>query len=199
MEIDRSKLRFFRSTAEFRKWLTSNHTKADELWLGFYKKGSGRESLSYPEAVDEALCFGWIDGIRKSLDDVSYVNRFTPRRARSVWSSVNIGRVEKLIEEGRMTSAGLAEYEKRTPERSGVYSFEREKASLPAEHERFFRSKKKAWEFFQSQSPYYRRMASWWVISAKKTETRDRRLKQLIADSAAGRRLAGMSARKQGE
>jgi uncharacterized protein YdeI (YjbR/CyaY-like superfamily) len=186
VEVNRSKLRSFRSSAELREWFVKNHDKADELWIRFYKKGSGKKSVTYSDSIDEALCVGWIDGIRKSLDDISYTNRFTPRRPRSVWSNVNIGRVEKLISEGRMLPAGLAEYKKRDPDRSSIYSFERDSAAFSPDQEKKFRKNAKAWVWFESQSAYYRRLATWYVISAKKEETRDRRLDRLIADSAAG-------------
>jgi uncharacterized protein YdeI (YjbR/CyaY-like superfamily) len=188
VEVKRSQLRSFRSAAELRDWFDANHDKADELWIRFYKKDSRKESVTYSESIDEALCVGWIDGIRKSIDEISYTNRYTPRRPRSVWSNVNIGRVEKLIAEGRMRPAGLAEFAKRTPERSGIYAFERDKAEFTAEQKKRFRKNVKAWKWFESQSPYYRRLSTWYVISAKKEETRERRLDRLIADSAAGRK-----------
>ena len=172
-----------------RKWLAANHDKADELWVGFYRKDSGRKGVTYSDSIDEALCFGWIDGIRKSVDDVSYTNRFTPRRARSVWSKVNIERVKSLIEQGRMTSRGLAEYEKKSPERSGMYSFERDSASLSPAQQNQFRKNRKAWQFFQAQAPSYRKVVTWWVVSARKEETRARRLEQLISASSQERRV----------
>jgi uncharacterized protein YdeI (YjbR/CyaY-like superfamily) len=150
--------------------------------------------MNWTEAVREALCFGWIDGIRRSLDDESYTNRFTPRRPRSNWSAVNIRHVEELIAEGRMTPAGLAAYEAREPERSGVYSYERRhEARLDEAQEAQFRANRAAWEFFGAQPPGYRQMAFYWVLSAKREETRERRLATLIEDSAAGRRLAQLT------
>ena len=193
MEVDRSKLHFFRDAAALRAWFGKNASKSDEIWIGFYKKSSGKSGISYAEALDEALCFGWIDGIRKSLDDVSYVNRFTPRRQRSVWSRVNIEKVQALITAGRMTPAGLAEYEKRSPEAMGLYSFEQGQVKLSPDQEKVFRKNRAAWKFFESQPPFYKRVATWWVISAKRQETRDRRLGQLIADSTAGRRIGNLS------
>jgi uncharacterized protein YdeI (YjbR/CyaY-like superfamily) len=182
---------FFRNASALRKWFAANHATTPELWIGFYRKGAKRESVTYPEAVDEALCFGWIDGIRKSLDDESYMNRFTPRKARSNWSTINIRRVAELQAEGRMTAAGLAAFEKRDDARSGVYSFEnRDKAVLTNAQEKRFRAHAEAWAFFESQPGSYRKTAIWWVVSAKREETRERRLDTLIADSAAGLRIA---------
>jgi uncharacterized protein YdeI (YjbR/CyaY-like superfamily) len=180
--------RFFATPAEFRAWLEAHHSDARELWVGFHKKGAGRPGITWPEAVDQALCFGWIDGIRKSIDDTSYANRFTPRTARSTWSAVNVKRAEELAAAGQMHAAGLAAFAKRLDERTGVYSHEQRQ--LPAfddEQERQVRANPAAWDFFQTQAPSYRKAAIWWVISAKKDETRRKRLATLIADSAAGR------------
>jgi uncharacterized protein YdeI (YjbR/CyaY-like superfamily) len=185
---------FFATPAAFRKWFEQNHDTAPELLVGFYKKGSGKPSITWPESVDEALCFGWIDGIRRRIDEESYSIRFTPRRARSIWSNVNTKRVAVLTKEGRMHPAGLAAFQKRDAKRSGIYSFEqREKAQrLGAAYKAKLKANKKAWAFFQSQSPYYQRMASLFVMSAKKEETRLRRLEVLIKDSAAGCRIGAM-------
>jgi uncharacterized protein YdeI (YjbR/CyaY-like superfamily) len=150
------------------------------------RKGVDGPKLTYKAAVDEALCFGWIDGIRKKIDDVSYTNRFTPRRPRSNWSNINIARVGELTAEGRMHPAGLAAFEARTPERSGVYSFEQREPGLPPEFEAAFRADPAAWTYFEAQPAHYRRISAHWVMSAKRDETRQRRLKQLMADSAAG-------------
>ena len=182
--------RFFASGDEFRAWLEEHHGTTSELVVGFHKKGTGRPSMTWTESVREALCFGWIDGIRRSLGDDSYTIRFTPRKPGSNWSSRNVRHVEELIREGRVAPAGLAAYEARRPDRTGVYSFERRhSAQLDAEQERRFRDDAKAWEFFQAQPPGYRRTAIHWVVSAKREETRERRLGTLIADSHAGRRL----------
>ena len=181
---------YFESPSEFRKWLKENHAQASELWVGFYRKGSGRTGISYPEAVDEALCFGWIDGIKKKIDVISYTHRFTPRKPRSFWSAVNIKKVRELTAQGRMTPAGLAAFESRDEKRSVQYSYERESCAFDADLESRFRANEKAWDFFQAQPPGYRRTATWWVVSAKKEETRRRRLTALIEDSEAGRRLA---------
>ena len=182
------RLTFFATPSEFRAWLEQHHDDERELWVGFYKKGSGKPSITWPEAVDEALCFGWIDGIRKSIDDESYTNRFTPRKQRSNWSAINIERAKELIALGRMRPAGLKAFEARTDEKSAVYSYEqRHAAKLDRAQERQLRANAKAWEFFQSRPPSYRKAAVYWVVSAKKEETRARRLAQLIDDSAAGR------------
>ena len=185
---------FFATPGAFRKWFEQNHDTARELLVGFYKKGSGKPSITWPESVDEALCFGWIDGIRRRIDEESYSIRFTPRRARSIWSNVNTKRVAVLTKEGRMHPAGLAAFKKRDAKRSGIYAFEqREKAQhLSAAYMAKLKANKKAWAFFQSQSPYYQRMASLFVMSAKKEETRLRRLAALLEDSAAGRRIGAM-------
>ena len=181
---------FFDSAAELHSWLREHHDKAQELWVGFYKKGSGKSSLTYPEAVDAALCFGWIDGIRKSVDDVSYANRFTPRKPRSNWSAVNIKRVGELSELGLMQPPGLEAFNKRTDDKSQVYSYEqRDKAAFDAAQEEQFRANEPAWTFFQSQPPGYRRTATWWVLSAKQDATRQKRLETLIDVSEKGKRL----------
>ena len=186
--------RFFASPAEFRAWLEENHATAEELVVGFHKKVTGRPTMTWTESVREALCFGWIDGIRRSLGEEGYTIRFTPRRPRSIWSDRNVRHVEELIAEGRMRPAGLAAYEARSPERTGIYSFEqRHSARLEPEQEERFRADPTAWDFFQEQPPSYRKTATFWVVSAKREETRARRLEQLIADSAAGRRLAQLT------
>ena len=184
---------FFQSRGEFRDWLQKHHDRFDSLWVGFHKKASGVKGISYADAVDEALCFGWIDGIRKSLDDSAYVNRFTPRRPGSNWSQVNIKRVSELIELGLMTPAGLAAFEKRKPPPAGTYSYENRPESLDEPYASRFRENDRAWQFFQAQPPGYRRSAIWWVVSAKREETRLRRLERLIADSEAGKRLDMLS------
>ncbi len=173
-----------------RGWLAKNHDKLTEQWIGFYKKGTGKPSITWPESVDEALCFGWIDGIRKTIDEESYKIRFTPRKPRSIWSAVNIKRANELIELGLMTASGLAEFEKRDDARSRVYSYERKTAEFDHASLAKFKKNKKAWNFFESQPPYYRRAVIHWVISAKQAATREKRLATLIADSAAGLRIA---------
>ncbi len=179
--------RFFETPAALRAWLERNHARRDELWVGIHKKGSGLPSVTYAEALDEALCYGWIDGVRRSLDATSYVIRFTPRKARSAWSAVNVRHVARLTRAGRMRPPGLAAFAARDPARTERDSSEREQATLPPEYERLFRAHAKAWTFFQAKPASYRRPAIWWVMSAKREETRLRRLQTLIADSAAGR------------
>ena len=178
----------FNSAAEFRKWLERNHSSAGELWLGFYNQRSNKKSITYREALDEALCFGWIDGVRKSIDEGTYKQRFTPRKPKSYWSAINIKRAEELIELGRMTSVGLKAFERRTID-SGKYSFESRPKKLPAAYEKPFKRDATAWKFFRAQAPWYQRTAIFWVVSAKQEETRQRRLTTLIQDSAQARRL----------
>src|SRR3954465_6317392 len=185
------KPRFFRSPEEFRRWLQVNHATATELWVGFYKKDSGNRSITWPQSVDEALCVGWIDGIRKRLDGDSYVIRFTPRKPASIWSAVNIKRMGARQAEGRVPPAGAAAFARRRDDKSAIYSYERRHtAELTDEHARRFQANAAAWEFFQAQPPWYRRTATHWVISAKKEETREKRLATLIDDSAHGRTIA---------
>ena len=180
---------FFRSPAELRRWFARHHAAEKELFVGFYKKGSGTPSITYAEAVDEALCVGWIDGVRHSLDAERYTNRFTPRRPQSTWSAVNIKRVAALTAEGRMQPAGLAAFAQRKRNTPGTYSYENRPRALPEPYAARFRAHKRAWTFFESQPAGYRRTATWWVLSAKKEETRLQRLDALIADARAGRTL----------
>jgi uncharacterized protein YdeI (YjbR/CyaY-like superfamily) len=182
---------FFPTPAAFRKWLEKHHHSEEELLVGFYKKGSGKRSITWPESVDQALCFGWIDGVRKRIDDDSYTIRFTPRRRGSHWSAVNIRRAQELIAEGLMMPAGLNAFEQRTEYESAPYSYEQPPKTLPPQYAKQFRAKRKAWEYFNAQPPGYRRVVLHWVLSAKKEETRTRRLATLIDDSAHGRRIAG--------
>jgi uncharacterized protein YdeI (YjbR/CyaY-like superfamily) len=187
---------FFATPAEFRAWLEANHQSAKELLVGFYKRGSGKPSISWPESVDEALCFGWIDGVRKSIDEDAYTIRFTPRKPTSIWSAINVAKVAALETLGRMTPAGRRAFAARTPERTGVYSFELEAAAvLGPDEEQRLRANAKAAAFFDAQPPGYRRTSIHWVISAKRDETRRRRLDQLIADSAKGRVIAPLARR----
>jgi uncharacterized protein YdeI (YjbR/CyaY-like superfamily) len=171
---------FFDSPGQLRHWLEANHDGAPELWVGFHKKASGDGGISYQEALDEALCYGWIDAVRRRLDDRNWMIRFTPRTARSIWSAVNIKRARELVAAGRMRPPGLKAFEGRDPGRANLYSYERTTASLAPEHEAAFRANQHAWEFFERQAASYRRAATWWVVSAKKDETRLRRLTQLI-------------------
>jgi len=189
--------RFFDSQADFRRWLEENHASA-ELWVGFWKVGSGRTGLTYEQAVEESLCFGWIDGLVKRFDERAYMQRFTPRRARSIWSAINIAKVEALIRAGRMAPPGLAAFESRDPRRAGMYSFENRGVTLDAAFEKRFRAKARAWTFFQAQPPGYKRMAAFWVMGAKKEETRERRFRQLLDDSAKGVRVAAIAGEAAG-
>src|SRR3954454_10571360 len=182
---------FFRTAAEFRRWLKAHHSKTTEQWIGFYRKDSNRPSITWPESVDEALCFGWIDGLRKSIDAYSYKIRFTPRRATTVWSAVNARRMRELIRAGRVQKAGLAAFDRRTETKTAIYSYEnRDAAILPISAIATFRRHRKAWRWFTSQSPSYRQTAIWWVVSAKRPETRQKRLEIFISDSASGRKIA---------
>ena len=188
------KVTHFTSPSQFRRWLDHYHDKASELWVGFHKKGSGKPSITYNESLDEALCFGWIDGVRKSVNETSYTIRFTPRRARSVWSLVNIRHAKRLKKLGRMKPSGLKAFAAREEKRSGIYSFEGAPRKLDAAYEKKFKANQKAWAFFQAQPPGYQRTASFWVMSAKQEETRLRRLDRLISDSAKGLRLGLITA-----
>ena len=180
---------FFKSQGDFRKWLAKNHSTRSELWLGMYKKTSGKGGITYKQALDEALCFGWIDGVRKSLNDEAFAQRFTPRKAKSYWSVVNTKRAKELIAEKRMKAPGLKAFEARDPAATARYSFEREKPEFERAQLREFKQHKDAWRFFETQSPSYRRLATFWIVSAKKPETRTQRLDRLIAACAVGKRL----------
>ena len=179
---------YFATDADFRQWLAANHETAPELLVGFWKKGSGKPSIDWPQARDQALCFGWIDGIRKSLGEDAYTIRFTPRRKGSIWSKVNVERFNALKADGQMTAAGEAAYE-RDKHRSGLYSYEKPVASLTAKEEAAFRKNKPAWSDWEKRPAGYRRSALGWIASAKRPETRAKRLAELIAVSAEGRRL----------
>ncbi len=183
---------YFKSPSDFRKWLEKNYDKSTELWVGYHKKHTGKPSLTWPQSVDEALCFGWIDGIRKTIDEESYTIRFTPRKAQSNWSLVNIRRVKELSKLGLMKPFGLAVYNKRKKEKTGIYSFEQSANALSKEFEALFRKNKKAWEFFASRVASYRKPCIRWVMSAKQEETRLKRLKILINDSFQGKYIAPM-------
>ena len=186
----------FERPQDFRAWLEQHHDSQAELWVGDYKKGSVRPSMTWPESVDEALCVGWIDGIRKSIDAERYMIRFTPRRARSIWSTVNIEPVAALMEEGRMRPAGLEAFEARRQDRSGIYSHEqRDQATLDPPFEKRFRAKKDAWASFEAMPESYRQAAIHWVMTAKKEETRERRLVTLMEDSAFGRTVPPLTRR----
>jgi uncharacterized protein YdeI (YjbR/CyaY-like superfamily) len=180
--------KIFRSAAEFRKWLEANHHSVTELWLGFYKQRSDKTSITYREALDEALCFGWIDGVRNSIDSTTFQQRFTPRKAKSYWSAINTKRWKELAELGRVASAGVKAFERRSSD-SAKYSFESRPKKLPPAYQRQFQASPAAWKFFRAQAPWYQRTSSFWVLSAKREETRQRRLAKLIADSEKGRRM----------
>jgi uncharacterized protein YdeI (YjbR/CyaY-like superfamily) len=183
------KVTHFKSPAEFRKWLAKHHASEKELWVGYHRKETGKPSMTWQQSVDEALCYGWIDGIRKKVDDESYTIRFTPRKSRSTWSAVNIRRVHELIKDGRMSPAGLRAFEARVENRSGIYSYEQRKDQLDGPYAKRLERNKSAWKFYQAQPASYRRAANWWVVSAKKEETRMKRLEQLIELSAQGLRI----------
>ena len=177
----------FETPEAFRRWLEQHHDTETELWVGFHRKATGRPSMTWAESVDEALCFGWIDGKTKRIDEGSFTIRFTPRRKGSMWSQRNVGRVEQLTSEGRMRPAGVRAFEARREDRSGISSYEqRHRPALPRPYERRFRAERKAWAWFEGKAPSYRHAAIRWVMTAKKEETRERRLRQLIEASAAG-------------
>ena len=181
------KIRFFATQADFRAWLEKNHAIHTELSVGFYKRSSGSPSITWPESVDAALCYGWIDGVRNSIDAVSYRIRFTPRKPGSTWSAINVKRVAELTKHGLMHAAGIKAFEARTGDKTGIYAYEQRKtAKLPPPYEKKFRANKKAWAFFQKQPPWYQRTATYRIISAKQKATREKRLAELIRDSEAG-------------
>jgi uncharacterized protein YdeI (YjbR/CyaY-like superfamily) len=181
--------KFFAKPADFRAWLDANHTTVDELLVGFHKKDSGKPSITWPESVDEALCVGWIDGIRRRVDETSYSIRFTPRRKGSIWSAINIGRVKVLTTERRMRPAGLAAYKKRTERKSGIYAYEQRPQELIEPYRTQFKKHKAAWAFFEAQPPGYRKQITWRIISAKQESTRQAWLAKAIDASAKKTRL----------
>ena len=192
--------RYFETPAEFHAWLAKNHSTATALGVVLHSKASGKPTMTWSDAVDQALCFGWIDSIARRLDETSRVQRFTPRKPKSNWSAVNIRKVEELTARGLMTQAGLAAFARREEARSGVYSYEnRHLARLDPEREARFRADTKAWEFFTSQPPSYRQTAIYWVMNAKRGETRSRRLAQLIEVSTARLRLPSLSPTRRRE
>ena len=184
---------FFPTPSAFRGWLENHHAAAPELWIGFHKKASGKVAMSYGEAVDEALCFGWIDGLLNRVDADSYMHRFTRRRPGSIWSNVNVGHVARLTAAGRMHPAGLAAFNARSAAKTGIYAFERKTApKLPAAMAKRLRGHKAAWAFFSAQSPSYQRLSLHKILSPKRPDTRERWLALLIAESAAGRRIKSL-------
>jgi uncharacterized protein YdeI (YjbR/CyaY-like superfamily) len=188
---------FLASTEELRDWFDANHATALELWLGYHKKATGRPTITWSDAVDEALCVGWIDSVRYSLDDERSAQRFTPRRKGSVWSAINLRKVAELTEQGRMRQAGLAAFEARNPERTAIYSYERDAAALTDDETARIRTNAAAWEDWERRSPSYRRTITYWIASAKRSETRARRLDALIEASAAGEPVGPMRATRR--
>jgi len=177
---------FFSKQSDFRKWLQKNHKRETELLVGFYKVGSGKPSMTWSQSVDEALCFGWIDGVRKSIDKDSYQIRFTQRKPTSIWSAINIRKIGELTKQGLMQAAGLASFEKRIESKSKIYSYENDEKEFTRDFKKQFKANKKAWEYFQSLAPSYRKVSTHWVMSAKQESTKIKRLNELIADSARG-------------
>jgi len=179
----------FGSAKEFREWLAKNYAKKTELWVGLCKKSAGKKGIFYSEALDEALCYGWIDGVRYSKDEKSYTIRFSPRKPKSIWSLVNVRHVRRLQKLGKMAAPGIKAFQAREQHRTGIYAFEQKRPGLSSKHKKLFRANEIAWEFFSSQAPWYQRTAGYWVSSAKHEETQLRRLAQLMKDSEKGRRL----------
>lgn len=186
-------VRFFESSTQLHDWFVENHATASELWVGFHSRKSGRPTITWNELVDEELCFGWIDSVRHRLDEHRSAQRVTPRRRHSVWSAVNIRRFQELHAEGHVHPSGLVAFNAREDGRSAIYAYENPSVGLTAEMEKRFRGHGAAWKFFSAQAPWYRRTAAYWVASAKREETRERRLETLIEDSTAGRRLRHLS------
>jgi uncharacterized protein YdeI (YjbR/CyaY-like superfamily) len=183
------KPQYFKTAVEFRAWLEKHHADTPELWVGFYKKGSGKGGISYQDGVDAALCYGWIDGIKKRVDEHSYTHRFSPRRKRSIWSLVNTRRITQLIKEKLVAEPGLRAFNERDDKRSGVYSFEQRQQPLAPKYEKLFKANKAAWAFFRAQPPGYQKLATFFIMSAKKEETQRKRLQTVIDKSASGTRL----------
>lgn len=181
--------KFFKTAEQFRNWLEKNYLAKAELLVGFYKVNSGRPSMTWPESVDQALCFGWIDGIRRNIDGHSYSIRFSPRKKSSTWSNVNINKAEALIQAGLMKPEGLAAFEARNENKAGKYSYEQRSVELVEPYSGIMQNEKKAWDFFHSQSNSYRKAVNWWIISAKQESTRLKRLEKLIHCSLAGQRI----------
>ena len=187
--------RYFRTPAELRRWFALHHTTATQLFLGYWKVGSGEKSVTWPESVDEALCVGWIDGVTRRIDEQRYVIRFTPRKASSIWSAVNIARMQALETEGRMQDAGRAAFALRREHKSGVYSFEQESVELPDAYATLLKANRMAWAHFEARAPSYRKAVLWWIVSAKQEATRQRRLALLIEHGERGALLYQFSRR----
>jgi uncharacterized protein YdeI (YjbR/CyaY-like superfamily) len=183
------KIVHFSSQKEFRSWLAENHSRCSELFVGFYKKSSRKKGATYSEALDEALCYGWIDGVRRSIDADSYMIRFTPRKSKSIWSLVNVRHADRLQKAGKMAEAGIKAFAARQAHRTGIYAFEQKRPGLSAKYKKQFRANTSAWQFFSKQAPWYQRTAGYWVVCANQEETRLRRLARLMDNSANGRRL----------
>jgi len=183
------RVRFFPTPADLRAWFDRHHATETELWVGFHKKDTGKPSVTWPESVDEALCVGWIDGIRKRIDAGSYKIRFTPRKPTSVWSRINMDKVAALKKAGRMRPAGLKAHEARRLNKVGIYSYENRSAELDEPYRGLVRKNAAAWRFFAAQPPGYRKLVTWWIHSAKKEETRLARVEKLVTASARGKRL----------
>lgn len=180
---------YFATQQDFRNWLEKNHDKEAELWVGFHKVGSGKPSITWPQSVDQAICFGWIDGLRKSVDAGSYCIRFSTRNPKSIWSAINIRKVEEMNKLGLMHPSGLAVFEKRDEQKSAIYFYENRPDKLSPDYENLFKSHPKAWAFFQLQPPSYQRIAAMWVMDAKQEPTRQKRLAELVADSESGLKI----------
>jgi uncharacterized protein YdeI (YjbR/CyaY-like superfamily) len=181
--------KFFSTQNDFRRWLEENHETATEIIVGYYNVKSGKGGMTWSESVDQALCFGWIDGVRRKIDEESYSNRFTPRKSKSNWSAVNIAKIKDLTKKGLMKSAGIAAFEKREDKRSAIYAYENEAKQFSGEYEKIFRSNEKGWDFFQKQANWYRKQMINWVLTAKQEATRMKRLEKLIAASADEKRV----------
>ena len=188
----KQQLLFFKTTDDFKDWLAQNYNKAQEIWVGYYKKSIKKESISWEESVEAAITFGWIDGIRKSINDESYTIRFTPRKPDSNWSLKNIKTAQILIENEIMQPSGLKAFKNRKPEKSGIYSFERSKTAFSEEFISIFQNNIKAWSFFKTQAPYYKKVTTHWVMSAKQEKTRQKRLNELITDSENQQKIKAM-------
>lgn len=189
MPTDSMQPTFFSNSNDFRKWFEKNHERAKELLVGFYKVTSGRKSITWPESVDEAICFGWIDGVRKSIDSESYCIRFTPRKPGSIWSAINIKKVEELTKKGLMYPAGNMAFSKRQEKKSAIYSYEKEPETLAPGFSKKFKANKDAWAFFQTMPPSYQRSCVHWIMTAKQEATKLKRLEELINDSAMERKI----------
>jgi uncharacterized protein YdeI (YjbR/CyaY-like superfamily) len=180
---------FFPTQSDFRRWLEENHETESEIFVAYYNVKSGKSGMTWSESVDQALCFGWIDGVRRKIDEESYCNRFTPRKANSNWSAVNIAKVAELTEKGLMKPAGIAAFEKRQESKSAVYAYENESKHFSGEFEKLFRANENAWDFFEKQANWYKKQMINWVMTAKQAATREKRLQRLIAESANEKRL----------